>query len=168
MKYIILIAAALLLVACQNGPQTVVENSGEMPKTRTSGDPYAECDGMEQKVAEHANSARSDEGLNQLYCDRELAKIAQAHAEDMCQNNYLSHTSQDGRTMQDRADNRSVDYMALGENVAMGQRSADQVHANWMDSPGHRKNLLHDMFSRIGVGYAPCGGQPYWVQVFAN
>ena len=94
--------------------------------------------------------------------------MAQAHADDMCEKSYLSHTSQDGRTMVDRARAAGFDFMTLGENVAMGQPSPEVVHENWMDSKYHRKNLLNPEFSRLGVGYAPCNGEPYWVQVLAN
>jgi uncharacterized protein YkwD len=163
MRYTILLAVALL-VAC-SGQQRQVTAHGDVPKTRTSGDPYAECDRPQtRRVVELANGERDAT----LYCDRELAAIAQRHADDMCEHGYLSHTSRDGRTMQDRADRAGVDYMALGENVAMGQPTADRVHEGWMGSPNHRANIVHEMFSRLGVGYAPCGGQPYWVQVFAN
>lgn len=170
MKRIIL-CMAVFLVACQ-GPssqQRVVKVEGEVPKTRTSGNPYAECNSQKtRKVVELANEARDDDGLGELYCDAELAAVAMAHAQDMCEHNYLSHTSRDGRQMQDRAEAAGVDFMALGENVAMGQRSAEQVHANWMDSPGHRANIMREMFTRLGVAYVPCDGTPFWVQVFAN
>ncbi|MFW5968895.1 MAG: CAP domain-containing protein [Persicimonas sp.] len=171
MKHIIAITALFALCACQTGGTTYSSSDGDggIEKTRTSGDPLATCDSPQKaEVVEFANEARDEEGLGDLYCDRELASIAQRHAEDMCENDYLSHTSQDGRTMRDRADRAGINYQTLGENVAMGQTAAHQVHDNWMESPNHRKNIMRDSFSRIGVGHAPCDGRPYWVQVFAN
>ncbi|QDG49893.1 CAP domain-containing protein [Persicimonas caeni] len=170
MKYALLILALVLTVtACQTMGQRTVTTQGDIPKTRTSGNPLADCTNTTtRRVVELANDARDDEGLNELYCDRALARVAQRHAQDMCDHNYLSHTSRDGRTMVDRVDEAGIDYMALGENVAMGQRTPERVHTGWMDSEYHRANILNDMFSRLGVGYVECGGQPYWVQVFAN
>ncbi|MGM0558457.1 MAG: CAP domain-containing protein [Myxococcota bacterium] len=159
-----------LLTACSTSSSTqVITTTEESELTHTSGDPYAECRSeTAEAVTREANQARDDKDLHPLHCAPELAKIAQAHADDMCDKNYLSHASKDGRTMVDRADNAGFDFMTLGENVAMGQRSPEQVHAGWMDSKMHRQNILNEDFSRLGVGYAPCGGSPYWVQVFAN
>lgn len=168
MKYAFIILA-VALTACQTAGQRTVTTQGEIPKTRTSGNPLADCtSSTTRRVVELANEARADEDLNKLYCDRQLARVAQRHAQDMCEHNYLSHTSRDGRSMVDRADEAGIDYMALGENVALGQRTPERVHTGWMNSEYHRANILNDMFSRLGVGYVACDGQPYWVQVFAN
>jgi uncharacterized protein YkwD len=171
MKHCILLFAALLLAACSTGANTttITTTTEDSQLTHTSGDPYAECrnDTVEQ-VTREANSARDDKGMHPLHCATELADIAQAHADDMCEKDYLSHTSKDGRTMVDRARNAGFDFMTLGENVAMGQPTAEKVHSSWMDSRMHRRNILNPEFSRLGVGYAPCDGTPYWVQVFAN
>jgi uncharacterized protein YkwD len=160
----------VLLSACSTSTTTsTVTTSEESELTHTSGDPYADCRNYTvEQVTREANAVRDDKGLPPLHCAQKLAEIAQAHADDMCEKNYLSHTSKDGRTMVDRARNAGFDFMTLGENVAMGQRTPEQVHASWMDSKMHRRNILNGEFSRLGVGYAACGGTPYWVQVFAN
>ena len=165
-------SALLVLAACStnsSGEVATTTTTKESQLTHTSGDPYADCrnDTVEQ-VTHEANTSRKDSGLPPLHCAPELADIAQAHADDMCEKSYLSHTSKDGRTMVDRARNAGFDFMTLGENVAMGHRTPQKVHSSWMDSRMHRKNILNGEFSRLGVGYAPCGGTPYWVQVFAN
>lgn len=160
---------AIALTACQTAGRHTVTTQGEIPKTRTSGNPLADCNSATtRRVVELANTARTEHDLALLYCDRQLAYVAQQHAQDMCDHNYLSHTSRDGRTMVDRADEANIAYMALGENVAMGQKTPERAHAGWMSSDYHRANLLNVMFSRLGVGYVACDGQPYWVQVFAN
>jgi uncharacterized protein YkwD len=165
-----ILVAFTILTACQSTTaQRTVTTQGDIPKTRTSGNPYGDCHSQTtRRVVELANGARSGEDLNQLYCDRELARVAQRHAKDMCDHDYVSHTSRDGRSMVDRVDQAKIDYMAVGENVAMGQKTPEHVHEGWMGSELHRANILNDMFSRLGVGYVECGGQPYWVQVFAN
>lgn len=171
MKQLVLICPTLLLLAaCSTGTTTTtVTTTEESELTHTSGDPYADCRSETvAQVTREANQSRDDEGLHPLHCAPALADIAQAHADDMCDKNYLSHTSKDGRTMVDRARNAGFDFMTLGENVAMGHTSPGQVHARWMDSKMHRRNIMNGEFSRLGVGYAPCSGAPYWVQVFAN
>lgn len=170
MKYLLFVVA-LGFVACQTprAGHTVAGDPSDIPLTRTSGDPYAECDtAIKTRVVKLANQARADDGLNKLYCDTKLARAAQKHADEMCEHNYVSHTSLDGRTMKDRVDAQNVGYMALGENIAQGQQTPEEAHTGWMGSEHHRENILRETFSRIGVGHAPCGGKQYWVQVFAN
>ena len=57
-----------------------------------------------------------------------------------------------------------VSYRSAGENIAMGQRTPSEVVTAWMNSPGHRANILNSSFTRIGVGYVPAGN--YWTQMF--
>ncbi len=115
-----------------------------------------------------ANGARDDEGLGTLSCDEDLTEAARLHSEDMCTQGYFSHTSADGRTLADRLNESGVDYNTGGENIAKGHLTPAQVHEGWMNSPGHRANILRDTFGRIGVGYIECDGSPVWTQVFAN
>ncbi len=128
-----------------------------------------ECSGpMAGEILKLANQARAQKGLPALACDASLSLAARLHAEDMCANQYLSHTSKDGREFHERFEAQGVEFMAAGENVAHGQNAADEVHSGWMNSPDHRKNILNQKFARLGVGYASCGGRPYWVQGFAG
>jgi uncharacterized protein YkwD len=86
----------------------------------------------------------------------------------MATNRNLSHQGSDGSTMRSRIDDTGYDWMAIGENVAMGQTSPEAVMQSWMNSAGHRRNILNPDFQELGVGYAEGGGRPYWVQVFAK
>ena len=173
--------ALLLLMLFGSGAQTSCapgsalsgeEVSGEQSsatRAPSSGDPLAECTTERNRmVVKLTNQARKNAGLAPVFCAPALAKIAQKHADDMCKRGYFSHTSKDGRTMEDRVDEAKFEFRAIGENIAMGQPSAEEVHAGWMDSPVHRENIERPIFGRLGVGYAACNGQPVWVQNFAD
>ena len=103
------------------------------------------------QVVSLVNGARADAGCGALRVDDRLTAAAQAHSDDMAVNGYFSHTSQDGRTFADRV--RAAGYPDPGgENIAQGQRSAQSVHDAWMNSEGHRANILNCDFTAIGVG----------------
>ena len=172
------VAAGLLVAGCQSsggasgqqGRQTrVVTVEKPFELTHTDGDPYQKCrSDREERVVKAANASREQKGLHPLHCAPKLRRVAVRHARDMCRKDYASHVGKDGRNPADRAEDAGIDYMAVGENIAVGQTSVQQVHDGWMGSPQHRANILHDKFSRLGVGYVDCGGRPRWVQVFAN
>lgn len=157
---------ALPLVACGGPVDSDGEDGGGENQTGTS--EQACGDSPRFDVAKLVNDARDEEGLDPLICDQRLVQAADAHAEDMCDNDFLGHNSSDGRTAADRirtALDGEVTWLA--ENVAGGAMDAQSVHDLWMNSPGHRGNILAEPAVRIGVGYAPCENQPRWVQKFA-
>ena len=121
---------------------------------------------IEAEVRRLANEARGSAGP--LACDPNLAAAARGHAQDMCDRGYFSHTSQDGRSFTDRLDEAGATYRTAGENIAWGQRGPSEVHTSWMNSAGHRRNIMNTSFGRIGVGHVDCGGRPHWVQNFAD
>ena len=103
------------------------------------------------QVVSLVNGARADAGCGALRVDDRLTAAAQGHSDDMAVNGYFSHTSQDGRTFADRV--LAAGYPNPGgENIAQGQRSAQSVHDAWMNSDGHRANILNCDFTAIGVG----------------
>lgn len=122
----------------------------------------------EAAVIELANQARASTGAGPLSCDPDMARTARLHSQDMCNQNYFSHTGRDGRSPFDRMRDEGVSYRTAGENIAQGQRDADAVHNAWMNSSGHRANILNGSYGRIGVGLEECGGRRYWTQVFAD
>lgn len=115
-------------------------------------------------VLELANRARSAAGCGALGYNSLLEESAQGHAEDMARYNYLSHTSRDGRSFDQRIRATGFDGGRIGENVGAGFTKADAVVDAWMRSPAHRANILDCRFRHLGVGYALGGG--YWVQNF--
>lgn len=80
----------------------------------------------------------------------------------------FSHTRPDGRDPFTAMKEAGVSYRAAGENIAMGQKTPQQVMEGWMNSDGHRQNILSDNFGRLGVGYYVANGRAYWVQMFAD
>ncbi|MEY3297614.1 MAG: hypothetical protein RLZZ597_874 [Cyanobacteriota bacterium] len=114
------------------------------------------------------NAERQQAGSAPLRLNDKLATAAQRHAEDMAATRNLSHQGSDGSTLRTRIEATGYGWLAIGENVAMGQTSPEAVMQSWMNSAGHRRNILNPNFQEFGVGYAEGGGRPYWVQVFAK
>lgn len=119
------------------------------------------------EVVELTNAERARARLRALAVDPLLAAAAQAHSSDMVARAFYSHTSPDGSQPWDRAAAAGSRRRTIGENIACGQRSAAEVVEGWMNSPGHRANILKPDFTHIGIGFAG-GGQTgtYWTQLF--
>lgn len=134
--------------------------------TPTPAPPPPAADGsVAQQVAAATNAERRAAGCPALETDARLAAAAQGHAADMAENGYFSHEGQDGRDFADRISAQGHPSPG-GENIAQGQPDAAAVVQAWMDSPGHRANILNCSFTGIGVGHA--GQDDYWVQNFGR
>ncbi|XVV01217.1 CAP domain-containing protein [Actinosynnema sp. CA-248983] len=120
----------------------------------------------EAKVFNLTNAERAANGCPALGIDERLDKAARGHSEDMAAQNYFSHTSKDGRTFADRI--KAAGYPSPGaENIAAGQRTPEAVVKGWMESPGHRANILNCKLKTLGVGMARGGSYGvYWTQNF--
>ncbi|MEK9520968.1 CAP domain-containing protein [Streptomyces venezuelae] len=94
-----------------------------------------------------------------------LTRAAQGHSEDMAARDFFDHTNPDGAGPGERVTAAGYPWSTYGENIAMGQSSPEQVMESWMNSPGHRANILNCDFKEIGIGIHSQGG-PYWTQVF--
>lgn len=113
------------------------------------------------------NAERARHGLRPLAADARLARAAQEHSADMVARGFFAHESPDGRQVWDRATAAGYAYRKVAENIAAGQRTAAEVVAGWMASPGHRRNILDGELTQIGVGRADGGAYGvYWTQVF--
>lgn len=117
-----------------------------------------------EAVCALTNTERLDTGASELVLDPELTAIAQAHARDMVERSYFSHTNPDGESPFDRLREAGVTYQAAAENIAWGQSTPSSVMTAWMNSSGHRTNLLNTRYRKIGVG----SYQNHWVQIFTN
>ncbi|WP_051704229.1 CAP domain-containing protein [Glycomyces sp. NRRL B-16210] len=124
--------------------------------------PYASA---EAAVLDIVNRNRSDAGCGALSRDGKLDTAARLHAEDMAVNDYFSHTSLDGRSPTERASQQGYQG-GVGENIAYGYRDAEAVMEGWMNSEGHRANILNCGYDVIGIGVADRNGTLYWVQNF--
>lgn len=124
----------------------------------------------EKLMLESVNAERAKESLGLLTWCPALARSATAHSVDMALNNYFEHESLDGREISDRAKAQGYNYRTVGENIAVGQRDVAEVMKGWMDSPGHRENILRPQFTHLGSGVATGdykGFQSiYWTQNF--
>jgi uncharacterized YkwD family protein len=118
----------------------------------------------EQKVIELTNAERRKNGLSDLKADSALSNVAREKSKDMKAKNYFSHTSPTYGSPFDMMRDFGISYNTAGENIAMGQRSPEEVVQAWMNSEGHRKNILNGNFTHIGVGYVQDGN--YWTQMF--
>ena len=126
---------------------------------------------VEQEVTELVNLEREIENLHPLVWDDALGAAARGHSADMAQLNYFSHTSLDGRLFYQRITAAGYAYNTCGENIAAGYSNAQSVMNGWMNSPGHRANILGSGFCDIGVGYAYGSASTYghyWTQDFGR
>ena len=119
---------------------------------------------VEQEVIRLVNAERTKAGLSSLKYDWELARVAKYKSQDMHDKNYFSHTSPTYGSPFTMLKNFGINYKSAGENIAMGQRSAQAVVNAWMNSEGHRANILNKNYTHIGIGYVKDGH--YWTQMF--
>lgn len=119
-----------------------------------------------QAVLAEVNAARAQNGLSALTLDANMNRAAAVRAAELAQS--FSHTRPNGSRGLTALNEAGVSYRAAGENIASGQQTAQAVVSAWMNSSGHRANILSSSFGRMGVGQATIGGRTYWVQLFAD
>jgi uncharacterized protein YkwD len=120
----------------------------------------------DEQVVALVNAERARAGCDPVHADPKLATAALAHSEDMIDNDYFDHTSPEGESPWDRAVAAGYDQ-PTGENIATGQEDAATVMDAWMNSPGHRANILNCASRAIGVGLArDTEDTTYWTQMF--
>lgn len=150
----VLAVASLALTGCFNTPPTETELSA-----------------VEKQVFDAINSIRQANGLYLLTNQAGLGGVARAHSDDMLARDYLSHVNPEGKDPGDRIAAAGITVTAWGENIAMSQGLADpvgEIVQGWMDSPGHRENILRAGWTHTGVGVAQSGDTFYFTQVFAT
>ena len=117
------------------------------------------------RVVELVNEERAKAGLAPLTLQKNITQAAQVRAEE-CERSF-SHTRPDGRNFSSALTEAGVSYRGSGENIAWGQRTPEQVMEGWMNSAGHRANILNEKYTSIGVGYYQnASGVNYWSQLF--
>ena len=117
-----------------------------------------------KQVVAFTNQARTENGLEPLAMSTSLMESAQFKTDDMAATRTLSHDSPTYGGLQNILGRFNISYRAAGENIAVGQRSPEEVVNAWMNSPGHRANILNRNYTHIGVGYS--GDGHYWTQHF--
>ena len=119
---------------------------------------------FEQEVIRLINEIRAQNGLKALTYDWELSRVARIKSQDMKDNRYFSHNSPVYGTPFEMMKNFGISYRSAGENIAKGYATPQAVVNGWMNSSGHRANILNANFTHIGVGYV--AGGHYWTQMF--
>ncbi|MEM6501059.1 MAG: CAP domain-containing protein [Cyanobacteria bacterium P01_C01_bin.89] len=127
---------------------------------------------FEQEVVTLVNEARARSGLAPLVYDPLLGGLAESHSEDMLQRDFFSHTSPDGVSFSDRVQQAAIPGPAA-ENIGVGYATPQAAVTGWLNSSGHRANILNPSFTKIGVGHVFSANDPgterwnhYWTQVF--
>lgn len=126
--------------------------------------PTQEGVAYEQEVLRLVNVERAQAGLPALKNDWELARVAEHKSLDMAEKGYFSHNSPTYGSPFDMMKAYGINYRAAGENIAKGQRTPQEVVNAWMNSSGHRANILSSNFTHMGVGYVKDGN--VWTQMF--
>ncbi len=125
--------------------------------------------GGSSEVVALVNAERAAAGCGPVTSDGALDAAARGHSADMAANDYFSHTGLDGRSFGDRIRAAGYPGGSIAENIAAGQGSASSAMASWMESSGHRANILNCSFRHIGVGVARGGSYgTYWTQTFGG
>lgn len=118
----------------------------------------------EKEVVRLVNKERNLRGLNSLTMDWELSRVARYKSQDMHDKGYFSHNSPTYGSPFDMMSSFGIPYRSAGENIAKGQATPQAVVNAWMNSSGHRANILNSSYKKIGVGYFADGN--YWTQMF--
>ncbi|MBP3674225.1 MAG: SafA/ExsA family spore coat assembly protein [Oscillospiraceae bacterium] len=121
---------------------------------------------FEQEVIRLVNEIRIENGLKALTYDWELGRVARYKSQDMKDNKYFAHNSPVYGTPFQMIKNFGISYRSAGENIAKGYATPQAVVNGWMNSSGHRANILNANYTRIGVGYVAGGN--YWTQMFIS
>lgn len=154
--------AAVLCVALSVAQSTAVTSEvGTSPSSAAQ---------FTQRVLELTNEIRAKHGLRPLRMSAKLSEAATWMAEDMASYDYFDHTDRLNRKLGNRLQDFGYAYSLAGENIATGSLSPEKVVEGWMNSPGHRANILRAEFAEIGIGYSGNGRgyfRDYWVQNFA-
>lgn len=119
---------------------------------------------FEQEVFHLTNVEREKQGLAPFQIDEALSKVAREKSRDMAQNGYFDHQSPTHGSPFDMMRAYGITYQTAGENIAKGQQTPEEVVNAWMNSQGHRENILNSRFTHIGIGYIEQGN--HWTQQF--
>ena len=137
-------------------------------------------DETDRSLLNRVNEARSQprqcgnedfNAVDPLSWSCKLEEAARGHSEDMAELEFFSHTGPEGSQIGERVSERHYQWSAVGENIAAGQNSVDEVVDGWLSSPGHCANIMHAEFTEMGAARIEAPGSqysPFWTQVFAR
>ncbi|MET1030459.1 CAP domain-containing protein [Domibacillus tundrae] len=142
--------------------QTTAPQQAQPAKTAPQQPAAKSVNAFEQEVAKLVNEERAKAGLKALELDTKLSEVARAKSQDMKDKGYFDHQSPTYGSPFDMMKQFGITYNTAGENIAKGQQTPEEVMKAWMNSDGHRKNILSADFTHIGVGYV----DGHWTQMF--
>lgn len=135
-------------------------DNGQKPDDETN----ASQDTIVAQVLSLVNAERAKANLSPLTLDPTVQRAAQLRAQEIVRS--FSHTRPNGSSFSSALTEAGAAYRGAGENIAYGQSTPQEVMRAWMNSPGHRANILSKNFTTIGIGYTLINGTPYWAQLF--
>lgn len=167
-----------LTPSCPNVPSKPDNNTSTTPEQNTDSTPSnpsttpeqntsTDFSSYQQQVLDLVNAERTKRGISALTLDSSLSSVATKKSQDMVNKNYFDHTSPTYGSPFDMMKQFGISYRTAGENIAKGQKTPQEVVIAWMNSEGHRKNILNPDFTNLGVGIAKdSNGTTYWTQMF--
>ena len=139
----------------------------QKPESTPEQKPSTDFSSYQQQVLDLVNAERTKRGISALTLDSNLSSVATKKSQDMVNKNYFDHTSPTYGSPFDMMKQFGISYRTAGENIAKGQKTPQEVVTAWMNSEGHRKNILNPNFTNLGVGIAKDSkGTTYWTQMF--
>ncbi len=174
MKWLAGIIIALTLSACDSLSQFLppLEQFNRRPSQQQNSRAIAQSPAtaqMEAQVQQRVNQIRLSHGLSQLRNNEKLTTVARYYSRQMASQNFFSHTSPAGDTMVQRVQKARIFYFVLGENLFKCTNIPKPVPASvqgWMESPGHRENILRPEYRETGIGVWRLGNTYYFTQLF--
>jgi uncharacterized protein YkwD len=170
----------LLMASCEALPPEWTERlpDVQLPEIQPSVDPSAspsfpvqspQTAEMEEQIRQRINEIRQKEGLTELQANPRLAEVARRYSQQMAEQDFFSHTSPTGETPAQRVRSAGITYRMVGENLFTSTNIPQPVNAaveGWMDSPGHRENILRSQYRETGIGVWRDGQTYYVTQLF--
>ena len=147
---------ALLVFGCKNKYANKNLNIKSSPKLEIKPKEKSQLENSRELLLIIHNDNRKEKNIKSLELDQELCDYAQKHAELMLKKNRLFHSKLE------------INRNLVGENVAYGQENENEVVSDWMNSFGHRQNILNKKYNKVGFGIATNGSRIYWCSVFSN
>ena len=151
----------------ESTPSTPSTTPQQKPESTPEQKPSTDFSSYQQQVLDLVNAERTKRGISALTLDSNLSSVATKKSQDMVNKNYFDHTSPTYGSPFDMMKQFGISYRTAGENIAKGQKTPQEVVTAWMNSEGHRKNILNPNFTNLGVGIAKDSkGTTYWTQMF--
>lgn len=148
----------------EESPEEKPEQKPDVPEDDSADKEESEVLSFAEQVVELVNAERAKVNLPALTMTTKLNEAALVRAKETVQS--FSHTRPNGSSFSTVLKENGISFQGAGENIAWGQRTPEQVVLTWMNSEGHRANILNPKYTSIGVGYYINGATPYWAQLF--